>query len=81
MKFKSQFPSVTPSALVLVRLPLHVILRVEAAFPLGMVPKTSVKMKINVRRFGIATTTDVYLKGRGVEAAMAYTRFFLQSKL
>ena len=76
MKFKSQSPSVTPSALVLVRLPLHVILRVEAAFPLGMVPKTSVKMKINVRRFGIAATTDVYLKGRGVEAAMAYKPIF-----
>jgi hypothetical protein len=45
MKFKSQFPSVTPSAPVLVRFPLHVILSVEAAFPSTIVPETSEKMQ------------------------------------
>jgi hypothetical protein len=30
-KFKSQLPSVTPSTRMLVRLPLHIILSVEAA--------------------------------------------------
>ncbi len=56
MKFKSQFPSVTPSSRVLLRLPLHVIFRVEAAFASAIVPKTSEKMQINVRRLNIATT-------------------------
>jgi hypothetical protein len=74
MKFKSQLPRVTPSARVLVRFPLHVTLRVEAAFALTIVPKMSTKMQTNVRRFGIAT----YKNGRydmpdstgmGVEAA------------
>jgi hypothetical protein len=58
MKFKSQFPSVTPSALVLVRFPLHVILSVEAAFPSTIVPRPSKKMQKNVRHFIIATTVQ-----------------------
>jgi hypothetical protein len=43
-KLRSHWPSVTPSARVLVRFPLHVILSVEAAFPSTIVPKTSEKM-------------------------------------
>ena len=58
MKFKSQFPSVTPSALVLVRFPLHVILSVEAAFPSIIVLRPSERMQKNVRRFAIATTAQ-----------------------
>jgi hypothetical protein len=52
MEFKSLLPSVTPSSRVLIRLPLHVILSVEAAFPSTIVPKTS-KMLIIARRFAI----------------------------
>jgi hypothetical protein len=55
MKFKSQLPSITPSDRVLVRSPVHVNLRVEAAFPLSIVPDTSKKMQTSVRRFNIAT--------------------------
>ncbi len=58
MKFKSHRPSVTPSARVLVRFPVHVILRVEAAFALTIVPKPNAKMNINVKRRAIATTTE-----------------------
>jgi hypothetical protein len=56
-KFKSHSPSVTPSALVLVRLPLHVILSVEAAFSSAIVPKTSKRMHRTVMRLSIATTS------------------------
>jgi hypothetical protein len=56
-KFRSHSPSVTPSALVLVRLPLHVILSVEAAFPSAIVPKTSRRMHRTVMRISIATTS------------------------
>jgi hypothetical protein len=55
-KFRSHWPSVTPSALVLVRFPLHVILSVEAAFPSAIVPKTSKRMHRTVMRVSIATT-------------------------
>jgi hypothetical protein len=41
-----------------VRFPLHVILRVEAAFPSTIMPKTSTKMQTTVRRLGIATYTN-----------------------
>jgi hypothetical protein len=58
MKFKSQLPSVIPSVRVLVRFPVHVILRVEAAFASTIVPKPSTKMKANVNRLRIATTTE-----------------------
>ena len=44
-----------PSARVLVRFSLHVILSVEAAYALATVPKTSTKMQSNVRCFDIAT--------------------------
>ena len=44
MKFRSHWAIVTPSARVLVRFPVHVILRVEAAFPSAIVPKPSEKM-------------------------------------
>jgi hypothetical protein len=44
-KLRSHWPSVTPSARVLVRFPLHVILSVEAAFPSTIVPETSEKMQ------------------------------------
>jgi hypothetical protein len=54
MKFKSQLPSVTPSARVLVRFPVHVSLRVEVALPLNIVLETSEKMHASVRRFNIA---------------------------
>jgi hypothetical protein len=54
MKFKSQSPSVTPSVLVFISFPLHVILRVEAAFASTTMPKTSTKMQ-TVWRFDIAT--------------------------
>ncbi|MGA8696614.1 MAG: hypothetical protein WB689_22815 [Xanthobacteraceae bacterium] len=54
-KLRSHWPSVMPSARVLVRFPLHVILSVEAAFPSTIAPKKSRKMQTNVRRFGIAT--------------------------
>src|SRR5262249_1608593 len=52
------WPSVTPSARVLVRFPLHVILSVEAASPSTIVPKTSEKMQTNVSCFNIATTAE-----------------------
>jgi hypothetical protein len=55
-KFRSHWPSVTPSALVLVRFPLHVILSVEAAFPSAIVPKMSKRMHRTVMRVNIATT-------------------------
>jgi hypothetical protein len=57
-KFRSHWPSVTPSARVLVRFPLHVILSVEAAFPSTIVPETSEKMQTNVGCFNIATTAE-----------------------
>src|SRR6516162_980452 len=53
MKFRSHWPSVTPSARVLVRLPLHVILIVEAAFALAIAPRKSERMRRNVRCFDI----------------------------
>jgi hypothetical protein len=60
MKFKSHWPSVTPSARELVRFPLHVNLTVEAAFASAIAPRTSERMQIDVRHFDIATTA----KGR-----------------
>jgi hypothetical protein len=60
MKLRSHWPSVTPSARVLVSSPVHVILRVEAAFASTSMPKTSTKMQMNGKRFGIAT----YKNGR-----------------
>jgi hypothetical protein len=63
-KFRSHSPSVTPSALVLVRLPLHVILSVEAAFPSAIVPKTSKRMHRTVMRFSIAITSPNGCYGR-----------------
>jgi len=56
MKFKSQLPSITPSACVLVRFPLHVILSGEAAFPSAIAAKASEKMQAKVKRRDIATT-------------------------
>src|SRR5262249_59798922 len=53
MKFRSHWPSVTPSARVLVRLPLHVILIVEAAFASAVAPRKSERMQRNVRCFDI----------------------------
>jgi hypothetical protein len=53
MKFRSHWPSVTPSARVLVRLPLHVILIVEAAFASAIAPKKSETMQRDVRCFDI----------------------------
>ena len=63
-----------PSCRVLVRLPLHVILRVEAAFPSAILLRTSERMKTNVRRVDIATCPngrfDIHdFNGMGVEAA------------
>ena len=57
MKFGSHWAIVTPSARVLVRFPVHVILRVEAAFASAIVPKLSEKMQRNVRHFDIATNS------------------------
>jgi hypothetical protein len=37
---------------------VHVTLRVEAAFPLTIVPKQNTKLNVNVKRFAIATTTE-----------------------
>jgi hypothetical protein len=62
MKFKSQLPSVTPSARVLVRFPLHVILSVEAAFPSAIGTKASEKMQANVKRRDIATQLSKWIK-------------------
>jgi hypothetical protein len=53
MKFRSHLPRVTPSERVLVRLPLHVILSVEAAFASVIVPKTSAKIPAHMKRFDI----------------------------
>src|SRR6516225_4532302 len=53
MKFRSHWPSVTPSARLLVRLPLHVILIVEAAFASASAPRKSERMRRNVRCFDI----------------------------
>jgi hypothetical protein len=58
MKLRSHWLSVTPSARVLVRYPLQVILSVEAAFPSTIMPKRSTKRQTNVRRFSIATTAQ-----------------------
>src|SRR5262249_53703976 len=70
MKFRSHWPSVTPSARVLVRFPLHVILTVEAAFPAAIAPRTSEIMQRDVRRFdicdhnsGAASMRVFYLNG------------------
>jgi hypothetical protein len=59
MKLRSHWPSVTPSVRVLVNYPLHVTLRVEAAFESAIVPKESTKINVNVKRFAIATTTEL----------------------
>jgi hypothetical protein len=81
-KLRSHWPSVTPSARVLVRFPLHVILSVETAFPSTIVPETSEKMQTNVRRFNIATTAEngrqgfVYFSGMGAVAAMGSIGLF-----
>jgi hypothetical protein len=58
MKFKSQSPSVTPSVRVLVRFPVHVSLRVEAAFASINVPRTSQRVQINVKHFGICAAKE-----------------------
>jgi len=53
MKFRSHWPSVTPSERVFVRFPLQVILSVEAAFPSAVAPRMSDRMQKDVRRFDI----------------------------
>jgi len=53
MKFKSHWPSLTPSSRVLVSSPVHVNLSVEAAFPSTIPPQTSAKIQPNVKRFDI----------------------------
>jgi hypothetical protein len=55
MKLRSHWPSVTPSAGVLVRFPLHIILGVEAARASTIMPKTSENQRI-VRCFAIFAT-------------------------
>ena len=53
MKLRSHWPSVTPSAGVLVRFPLQVILSVEAALASTIMPKASEQMQRIVRRSAI----------------------------
>jgi hypothetical protein len=79
MKFKSQLPRVTPSVGVLVSSPVHVTLRVEAAYASTIMSKTSTKMQTNVRRLGIATYPNGRydmrdFSGTGVVAAMLLER-------
>jgi hypothetical protein len=61
MKLRSHWPSVTPSAGVLVRFPLHIILSVEAALASTTVPQTSKNQRI-ASRFAIFATQK--LRGR-----------------
>jgi hypothetical protein len=78
MKFKSHWPSVSPSAGVLVRFPLHVILSVEAACASPVAPKTSVKIQMYVKRVDICDHSPKdrldlrNFSGTGVVTAMPF---------
>ena len=63
MKLRSHWPSVTPSAGVLVRFPLHIILSVEAARASTIMPKTSENQRI-VRCFAIFATQKLHGRQR-----------------
>jgi hypothetical protein len=53
IKLRSHWPSVMPSARVLIRLPLHVNFSVEAAFASAIALKTSAQMQPIARRLGM----------------------------